>query len=258
MIYLKNINREKGLQKINRDLLNDYQKIDKIQSKSRNNYQKLKNNNPLLITQQDYLINSTNDINSSDNSRKIYKTMENRIPKIKMNLNLKHKIHQSDIKKQRKIMAQNILIGNYMNEISDRIKISYLSKKDKNEVNDNKKRKPIHLPSLSVNLPQKIYQNEINKLNQSLTSEIKEKQRIKILYENKINEDEIWIEQINEDIKQISNWIFNYLGDFFDEKIEIQEIPKFTPYINSENINNYNKINLNLLRQTITEARLKG
>ena len=103
----------------------------------------------------------------------------------------------------------------------------------------------------------KIYQNEINKLNQSLTSEIKEKQRIKILYENKINEDEIWIEQINEDIKQISNWIFNYLGVFFDEKIEIQEIPKFTPYINSENINNYNKINLNLLRQTITEARNK-
>ena len=103
----------------------------------------------------------------------------------------------------------------------------------------------------------KIYQNEITKLNQSLTSEIKEKQRIKILYENKINEDEIWIEQINEDIKQISNWIFNYLGVFFDEKIEIQEIPKFTPYINSENINNYNKINLNLLRQTITEARNK-
>ncbi len=103
----------------------------------------------------------------------------------------------------------------------------------------------------------KIYQNEINKLNQSLTSEIKEKQRIKILYENKINEDEIWIEQINEDIKQISNWIFNYLGVFFDEKIEIQEIPKFTPYINSENINNYNKINLNLLRQTIIEARNK-
>ena len=103
----------------------------------------------------------------------------------------------------------------------------------------------------------KIYQNEINKLNQSLTSEIKEKQRIKIVYENKINEDEIWIEQINEDIKQISNWIFNYLGVFFDEKIEIQEIPKFTPYINSENINNYNKINLNLLRQTIIEARNK-
>jgi len=103
----------------------------------------------------------------------------------------------------------------------------------------------------------KIYQNEITKLNQSLTSEIKEKQRIKILYENKINEDEIWIEQINEDIKQISNWIFNYLGVFFDEKIEIQEIPKFTPYINSENINNYNKINLNFLRQTITEARNK-
>jgi hypothetical protein len=72
----------------------------------------------------------------------------------------------------------------------------------------------------------KIYQNEINKLNQSLTSEIKEKQRIKIVYENKINEDEIWIEQINEDIKQISNWIFNYLGVFLTKKL------KFKKYLN--------------------------
>ena len=156
LMYLKNINREKGLQKIQRDLLTDYQNIDKIQSKSRNYYQQLKNNNPFLITQQDYLIKNQNDINLSDSNRKIFKTMENRSPKKK--INLKHiKVHQSDIKKQRKIMAQNILIGNYMNDISEQIKISYLSKKEENEGKENKIKKPIHLPSLSVNLPQKLY-----------------------------------------------------------------------------------------------------
>ena len=112
LIYLKNVNREKGLQKIQRDLLNDYTNIDKIQSKSRNNFQQLKNNNPLLITQQDYLPNSNNDINLSDSNKKIFKTMENRTPKkIK---NLKYiKVHESDIKKQRKLLALffNLLIS---------------------------------------------------------------------------------------------------------------------------------------------------
>jgi hypothetical protein len=103
----------------------------------------------------------------------------------------------------------------------------------------------------------KIYENENNKLNQNLTQEMKEKQKLKLLYENKINDDKNWIGQINQDIQLLCDWINNYLGTFFQENIEIQEIPKFTPYIDSENINNYNKINLNLLRQTIIEARNK-
>ena len=103
----------------------------------------------------------------------------------------------------------------------------------------------------------KIYENENNKLNQDLTNEMKEIQKLKILYENKIIEDKNWISQINQDIKLLCDWINNYLGIFFPENIEIQEVPKFTQYINSENLNNYNKINLNLLRQTITEARNK-
>ena len=103
----------------------------------------------------------------------------------------------------------------------------------------------------------KIYENENIKLNQSLTQEMKEKQKLKLLYENKINDDKNWIGQINQDIQLLCDWINNYLGTFFQENIEIQEIPKFTPYIDSENINNYNKINLNLLRQTIIEARNK-
>ena len=103
----------------------------------------------------------------------------------------------------------------------------------------------------------KIYENENIKLNQSLTQEMKEKQKLKLLYENKINDDKNWIGQINQDIQLLCDWINNYLGTFFQENIEIQDIPKFTPYIDSENINNYNKINLNLLRQTIIEARNK-
>ena len=103
----------------------------------------------------------------------------------------------------------------------------------------------------------KLYENEINQLNQNLTQEMKEKQKLKILYDNKITEDNNWINQINQDIKLLCDWIINYLGAFFQENIEIQEVPKFTQYINSENLNNYNKINLNLLRQTITETRNK-
>ena len=103
----------------------------------------------------------------------------------------------------------------------------------------------------------KIYENEINKLNQNLTKEMKENQKTKIIYDNKINEDNNWICQINQDIKLLCDWINNYLGIFFQENIDIQEIPKFTQYINSENLSNFNKINLNLLRQTITEARNK-
>ena len=103
----------------------------------------------------------------------------------------------------------------------------------------------------------KTYQKEINKINQNLTKEMKENQKLKILYENKTNEDKNWINQINQDIQLLCDWINNYLGTFFQENFEIQEVPTFTQYINSENLSNYNKINLNLLRQTITEVRNK-
>ena len=103
----------------------------------------------------------------------------------------------------------------------------------------------------------KTYQKEINKINQNLTKEMKENQKLKILYENKTNEDKNWITQINQDIQLLCDWINNYLGIFFQKNFEIQEVPTFTQYINSENLSNYNKINLNLLRQTITEVRNK-
>ena len=103
----------------------------------------------------------------------------------------------------------------------------------------------------------KIYENEFNKLNQSLTKEIKEKQKLKILYEDKLNEDKNWINQINVDIQLLCEWMNNYMGIYYDKMVKIPDMPLFTPPLNSENINTFNRFNFNLLRQTITEVRNK-
>ena len=53
----------------------------------------------------------------------------------------------------------------------------------------------------------KIYENEFLKINQNLTNEMKEKQRLKILYDDKIAEEKKWISQINSDIQILCEWI---------------------------------------------------
>ena len=103
----------------------------------------------------------------------------------------------------------------------------------------------------------KIYENEFYKLNLNLTNEMREKQKIKILYEDKITEEKNWVSQVNEDIQLLCDWMNNYMAIYFDSKVEIPEIPLFTPPINSQNIITFNKFNLNLLRQTISEVRNK-
>ena len=103
----------------------------------------------------------------------------------------------------------------------------------------------------------KLYENEFNKLNQSLTNEMKEKQKYKLLYDDKIAEDKNWIIQINTDIQLMCDWMNNYMVAYFDNSVEIPDIPLFSPPINSENVITFNKFNLNLLRQTISEVRNK-
>ena len=103
----------------------------------------------------------------------------------------------------------------------------------------------------------KIYENEFNKLNQNLTNEMKEKQKIKLLYEDKLKEDKNWISQINVDIKLLCDWMNNYMGIYFDKLVEIPDVPLFTPPVNSENVITFNRFNFNLLRQTITDVRNK-
>ena len=101
----------------------------------------------------------------------------------------------------------------------------------------------------------KIYENEFNKLNQSLIKEIKEKQKLQLLYEDKMNEDKNWISQINVDIQLLCEWMNNYMGIYFDKMVKIPDMPLFTPPLNSANINTFNRFNFNLLRQTITDVR---
>ena len=103
----------------------------------------------------------------------------------------------------------------------------------------------------------KIYENEFNKINQNLTNEMKEKQKLKLLYEDKINEEKNWISQINMDIQLLCEWMNNYMGIYFDKMVEIPDIPLFTPPVNSENVNTFNRFKFNLLRQTIIDVRNK-
>jgi len=103
----------------------------------------------------------------------------------------------------------------------------------------------------------KLYENEFYKINQNLTNEMKEKQKYKLLYDDKIEEDKSWINQINTDIQLLCEWMNNYMVAYFDSSVEIPDIPLFSPPINSENLITFNKFNLNLLRQTISEVRNK-
>lgn len=101
----------------------------------------------------------------------------------------------------------------------------------------------------------RIYEIEFNKLNQDLTNEMKEKQKLKLLYEDKIAEEKNWISQINGDIQLICEWMNNYIGTYFDSKLEVPDVPLFTSPINSENVNTFNKFNFKFLRKTITDVR---
>ena len=101
----------------------------------------------------------------------------------------------------------------------------------------------------------KIYENQFNILNQNLTNELKEKQKLQLLYEDKINEDKNWISQINVDIQLLCEWMNNYIGTYFDSNVEIPDVPLFTAPLNSDNIATFNRFNFNLLRKTISDLR---
>ncbi len=103
----------------------------------------------------------------------------------------------------------------------------------------------------------KLYESEFIRLNQNLTNEMKEKQKIKLLYDDKLLEDKNWISRINIDIQILCEWMNNYIGIYFDSSMEIPDVPLFTPPINSDNILTFNRFNFNLLRQTISDVRNK-
>ena len=101
------------------------------------------------------------------------------------------------------------------------------------------------------------YEREINKLNKSLKNEMRQKQKMEILYTEKAKEENNWISQVNQDIDLICQWINNYLGAYFDKNIEIPDVPYITTRISSEGALTYEKFNFEKLRKEIFDARKK-
>ena len=93
----------------------------------------------------------------------------------------------------------------------------------------------------------KLYENELMKINREYSDLCKRVQKMEI--ENKHNENELTsnIDGINKNINLLCQWIENYLGVYFNEKIEIPDIPQF-----------YNKtLNFETLREIIFKTRFK-
>ena len=128
------------------------------------------------------------------------------------------------------------------------------NEKINNLISQNKK----YLKEIKLN-EEKIlsYESEINKLNKSLKNEMRQKQKMEILYTEKAKEENNWISQVNQDINLICQWINNYLGAYFDKNIEIPDVPHITTRISSEGVLRYEKFNFEKLRKEIFEARKK-
>ena len=128
------------------------------------------------------------------------------------------------------------------------------NEKINNLISQNKK----YLKEIKLNEEKIVsYESEINKLNKSLKNEMRQKQKMEILYTEKAKEENNWISQVNQDINLICQWINNYLGAYFDKNIEIPDVPHITTRISSEGVLTYEKFNFEKLRKEIFEARKK-
>ena len=93
----------------------------------------------------------------------------------------------------------------------------------------------------------KMYEKEVNKLNNELSCIMKKDQKIEIEKRNIEKEIKEDIEITNKDLNLFCQWIDNYLGVYFDHNIEIPDAPMF-----------YNKkINFEILREKILFSRKK-
>ena len=128
------------------------------------------------------------------------------------------------------------------------------NEKINNLISQNKK----YLKEIKLNEEKIVsYESEINKLNKSLKNEMRQKQKMEILFTEKAKEENNWISQVNQDINLICQWINNYLGAYFDKNIEIPDIPRITTRISSEGVLTYEKFNFEKLRKEIFDARKK-
>ena len=210
--------------KLKNELIKDYEKINlknKDDKEKKVLYENLRQQIDILLKEKEEL---KLEVYSKDKQIKELKLDLNDLSK-KFNKYNNNKLSQSEDNKNDKINQLLQLVKEYSSQL----------KKNEEKI--------------------KLYEIEFNKLNQNLTNEIKEKQKIKLLYEDKLDEDKNWISQINTDLQLLCDWMNNYIGIYFDSTVEIPDIPLFTPPLNSENINTFNRFNFNLLRKTIYELR---
>ena len=95
----------------------------------------------------------------------------------------------------------------------------------------------------------KLYENELNNLNREMSEIMKENQTLNSSKKNFDIEFSDFCINTNKNISLLCQWIDNYLGIYYDKKIEIPDIPILS------NFNN--KINFDSLRQKIYSIRNK-
>ena len=95
----------------------------------------------------------------------------------------------------------------------------------------------------------KLYENELNNLNMQMSEIMKENQTLNSSKKNFDIEFSDFCINTNKNIGLLCQWIDNYLGIYYDKKIEIPDIPILS------NFNN--KINFDSLRQKIYSIRNK-
>lgn len=101
----------------------------------------------------------------------------------------------------------------------------------------------------------KLYEKELQNVNKNLKTEMKKRQKFELLFNDKIKDDNNLVSIINKDISLICNWIKNYMGIYFDKKIEIPEVPRFTDPINYQNNQINNRYNFDELRSVLWNTR---
>lgn len=95
----------------------------------------------------------------------------------------------------------------------------------------------------------KLYESELNNLNKQMSDIMKENQSLNIDKKNFDMEFNDFCISTNKNINLLCQWIDNYLGVYYDKKIEIPDIPILS------NFNN--KISFDILRQKIYSIRNK-
>ena len=225
--HIKKLKEELNIK--NNEIINLNKVIDEMNSKSGENAEY-----PQIIND---LKNELDILNSENNSLRIeLDTKDQLIYELKSDLNT--------LSKKFNELNQNL---NSFSALENDEKINNLISQNKKYLRELKSKEEKILS----------YEKELNKLNKNLKNEMRQKQKLELLYKENTKEQNIWVSQVNQDINLICQWVNNYLGAYFDKNIEIPDIPNISSPISSEGILTYGKFNFEKLRKEIFDSRKK-